>query len=258
MVITSTLSPAASTRPLSSDVLDADSVQVDSAQRTSPRGEDQEQQQQQQISEGMSGTTIALIVMGILALVGIGAALHMQAANGRQEEDAAAAAAAAAAAVYHGNPAFRGEGVDYLEPNPNQPNVYANNKAKMQAYAEASAAVVQNTTAELDSDGYVVDHFNPTDLGRRADLLKDSDGYVVDHFNPTDLGRRASVNVGTRHAIYAIPVAEDERAAVIANTTYGQPNAVVPVGPTLRSNKKKQKQGSVYLGFDQDNEESML
>ena len=186
--------------------------------------------------------------MGVLALAGIGTALHMRAANRRQEEDAPAA-------VHHENPAFQGEGVDYFEPDSNQPDVYAKNKAKAHEYAEASA-LVQNTTAELDSDGYVVDHFDPNDLGRRASLLKDSNGYVVDDFNPNDLGRRASINVGTRQAIYAIPVAEDERVAVIANTTYGQPNAVVPVGPALRSNKKKQ--GSVYLGFDQDNEESML
>ena len=198
---------------------------------------------------GVSGTTIAVIVMGSLALVGIGAALHIRAANRRQKEDAAAAAAAAAA-VYHGNPVFqRGERVDYLEPDSTQPGVYAKEKAKVHEYAEASA-LVQNATAELGSDGYVVDHCNPNDLGRRADLLKDSNGYVVDDFNPNDIGRCATINVGTRHAIYATPVAEDERAAVIANTTYGQPNAVVPVpvSPPLRSNTKKH-QASVYDGF---------
>ena len=244
VILTSTVFPAASTsaRPRQP--------------RPSPRplGEDQQvqqqqQQQQQQTSVGVSGTTIAVIVMGSLALVGIGAALHIRAANRRQKEDAAAAAAAAAA-VYHGNPVFqRGERVDYLEPDSTQPGVYAKEKAKVHEYAEASA-LVQNATAELGSDGYVVDHCNPNDLGRRADLLKDSNGYVVDDFNPNDIGRCATINVGTRHAIYATPVAEDERAAVIANTTYGQPNAVVPVpvSPPLRSNTKKH-QASVYDGF---------
>lgn len=215
VVMTSTLLPAASTRPIPLDVLDAnsvqvnaDSVQVNSTQQTSPivLGKDR---------EGMSGTSIALIVMGVIALVGIGAALRMWAANQR---------------------ICFSEVVDYFEPDPNQPDVYAENKAKVQEYAEASA-LVQNATAVVDCDGYVVDDFNST-------------------FNPNDLGRHASINVGTRQAIYAIPVAEDERAAVIANTMYGQPNAVLPVGPAPRTNKKKQ--GSVYLGFGQDNEESML
>lgn len=230
VAMTSTMSPAASAHPMPLDISDAVTVQVNSTQQNNPglgdQGQQQQQPPQQQVGEGMSGTTIALVVMGVLALVGIGAALHMRAANQRQKEDAAAVAAA-----YHGNQ--RGEVVDYFEPDPNQHDVHAKNKAKMQEYAEASALVVQKTTAELDSDGY-----------------------VVDDFNPSDLGRHASINVVTRQAIYAIPVAEDERVAVIANTTYGQPNAGVPSGPALRSNKKKQ--GSVYLGFDQVNEESMM
>ena len=168
----------------------------------------------------MRGGVIAALIVGLLAIIAILLLLL-------QRKSRMGAAAAAAAPV-------QGEVVDYFEPDPSQPGVYAKLKAKMHEYAEASALVVQNATAAVDSDGY-----------------------VVDDFNPNDLGRRVSINVGTRHAVYAIPVAADERAAVIANSTYGQPNAVVPVtGPALRSNKKKQ--GTVHLGVDQENKESTL
>ena len=62
------------------------------------------------------------------------------------------------------------------------------------------------------------------ELGRRASLLKDRNRYVVDIFNPYELGRRATINVGTRHAsggatVYAVPVADEERSAALANAT---------------------------------------
>ena len=103
----------------------------------------------------------------------------------------------------------------YLPPHPDQPGVYDDAAAaKRQAHEYATLG---NPSPALDNDGYVAD-----ELGRRASLLKDCNGYVVDNFNPYELGRRATINVGTRHAsggatVYAVPVADEERSATLAN-----------------------------------------
>ena len=197
----------------------------------------------------LSGATIAVIVMATLAAVGAVAAAYVK-QRATQRRDANPIGAAAATAVY-ANPGFRAGsgGPQYLAPDSSQPGRY---DAAANDQSSKYAVPGSGPTPALDADGYVVDGYKSSDLGRRTNLLKDHNGYVVDDFNPDELGRRATVNVGAKQAlggattIYAIPVADEERDAVLTNLTYGQ---AAPTGPALRSNRKHNT--SVYDGFDE-------
>lgn len=149
----------------------------------------------------------------------------------------------AAAAEMYANPGFQhaNRGPQYLPPDPDQPGRYAAAKRQVHEYAVPG----DSTTPALDNYGYVVDGYNPHELGRRANLiLHDENGYVVDDFDPDQFGRRATINVGAKKVtggattIYAIPVADDERVASVTDGKNSHP---------LRSSKAQNR--SVYAGF---------
>lgn len=191
-----------------------------------------------------------MIVMGVLVLVGIGAALCLGAANRRQADDtlAATVAAAAAAKDYYRNPVFLKPGARatdrtnlklFSPPCQNQsilPGSSARATARMQTIPSSYCAfnfraLMRTSTALIRYNPFffLLPHHRYASYAEISSVQKttalalvanDSDGYVVDDFNPDDFGRRhpTMINVDSNQTIYAIPVAQDEPVAVAANT----------------------------------------
>ena len=188
--------------------------------------------------------------MAVLLVGGVAAAFTMH-RKGRMRDPGDAGAGAGvgvsvvdgADAAHFANPTFIVGGVpQYVQPDSNQP-------ARYDAANELAAA---SNRLSVDQHHYAQPELlaGPTDSAGVQVL--DSDAYVADGFDAYQqaLGQKASGNgvaPGSRSTVYAVPVAaEQRRASVLANATYGQAS-VDPTAPRLRSNTKHN--ASVYDGF---------